>query len=64
MKKSATPSSTATASVRSSTKSQEQQVTVSAPPSMSEANGSMTNTKEIANIQEAEGVLPLMRHFV
>ncbi|MED6155583.1 hypothetical protein PIB30_006449 [Stylosanthes scabra] len=54
MRKSERPSSTAVTSVVASTKSQEQQGTLPLPPSSSEANGSETNTKEIANTQEAE----------
>ncbi|XP_057724027.1 9-beta-pimara-7,15-diene oxidase-like [Arachis stenosperma] len=54
MRKSEKPSSTAATSVTTFTKSQEQQGTLSPPPSRSEANGFETNTEKIANIQEAE----------
>lgn len=67
MKEGAAPSSTVTAaSVKSVSKSQEQQGTAAPPPSsMSETNGSIINinTNEGGNNQENEGVIPHFRHY-
>lgn len=66
MKEGAAPSSTVTsASVKSASKSHEQQSTAAPPPaSMSETNGSGINTNEGSNNQENEGPTPYLKHFV
>lgn len=65
MKETAAPSSMVAATpVRSSPKSQEQQVTAAPPaPSMTETNGSNANANELGNNQETEGAVPLFRHY-